>query len=171
MPSVEYAPLAAAHDRSEFDCGSAEINLFLRQYARQQQEQGVSATTVAVEGKRILGYVTVCPCMLQGDTLSIKRLPRREVPALLLARMGVHADAGGTGIGRALVTRALSLAVTMRETVGCVGVVLDPKEGRTSYYQRFGFLPLGISARFTACEPPMFMSIERIRQLLTPPSS
>lgn len=168
MAEVELSPLGAEHNRREFDCGSAAENLFLRCNARQQQEQNLSATTVAVEARRVVGFVTVCPASMHGGAMRGRRT-HFEAPVLLLAQMGVHRESQRSGLGRRLVLHALDRAVTMRNMVGCIGVLLDPVIGMTWYYQRFGFEQVPLGPRYPSCESPMFMPIEVAEQLLVKP--
>ena len=38
--AVVIQPLTKTHNRKAFDCGQADLNTFVRQYAMQQQKQG-----------------------------------------------------------------------------------------------------------------------------------
>lgn len=40
LSEVVIEPLAKQHNRKAFDCGRADLNAFVRQYAMQQQKQG-----------------------------------------------------------------------------------------------------------------------------------
>lgn len=56
--------IARHHDRSGFDCGSAELNDYPRKYARQNHETGGAKSFVAVpplEPHRVLGYYSIGP--------------------------------------------------------------------------------------------------------------
>lgn len=152
-------PLATEHDRSEFDSGDPEINLFLRARARQGQTRGLMMTDVALDGRRVVGYVTVTATQLLGTELAVKGLPRTVVPLLLLARMGVDRAAQRGGLGAALVERTLERAREMRGVCGCVGVLVDPTQGRSSYYARFGFRALPLDPRFATCDSPMLCEL------------
>lgn len=165
MAAVELFPLSTQYNRTEFDCGNAAENLFLRQHARQQQTQNLSVTTTAVEANRVVGFVTICPAAIHGGSLQMRRA-HIEVPVLLLAHMGVHRELQTNGLGRRLMLHVLNQAVTMRNIVGCVGVLLDPVFGMTPYYQKFGFVQIPLEPRYNGCESPMFMSIAGAETLL-----
>src|SRR5581483_3443951 len=47
-PKPTEALIGKRHDRRNFDCGSAELNEYLRRYARQNHESGGAKTFVAV---------------------------------------------------------------------------------------------------------------------------
>jgi hypothetical protein len=44
----EAVPLAKHHDRAAFDCGDADLNIYLQCYARQNHESGGAKCFVAV---------------------------------------------------------------------------------------------------------------------------
>ena len=48
----------------------------------------------------------------------------------------------GLGVGRALLCRALALALDQRDRLGCVGVLTDAKPDAVAFYEQFGFAPL-----------------------------
>ena len=59
--------ISRRHDRKHFDCGSQELNEYLRRYARQNHESGGENTFVAASpdgAARILGYYTLSPAQL-----------------------------------------------------------------------------------------------------------
>jgi hypothetical protein len=71
--------ISRRHDRKNFDCGSTELNEYLRRYARQNHESGGAKTFVAVlpnEPARILGY----------DTISPRAIEFAQVPAVATRR-------------------------------------------------------------------------------------
>ena len=49
------------------------------------------------------------------------------------------ANARGRGVGRTLLRFAFTLARSLRDEVGCVGVVVDAKEESRTFYERLGF--------------------------------
>ena len=54
--------LSRRHDRQSFDCGVASLNDFLKKHARQNAEEDISRTYVAIcpPSLRILGFYTIC---------------------------------------------------------------------------------------------------------------
>ncbi len=54
----EFSPvvlLGAGHDRSQFDCGVEPLNVYLKQYALQNQKKGIIRNYVTCRGRRIVG--------------------------------------------------------------------------------------------------------------------
>ncbi len=148
MVEIEIRPLAKEDDRASFCCGHPALDRFFRHYAGQNQfKLNVAVTYVAVVEDRIAGFATVAVGSLERKELPSpklqRRLPAYPLPVLRLARLGVDESYKRQGIGMALLRHVLRLAVTQRDSVGCVGVVTDAKSGALSFYERLGFVPLG----------------------------
>ena len=168
---MEIRPLREDDDRSAFCCGNADLDRFLRQFAGQNQfRHFVGVTYVAMEGRTLLGYVTVAPGEIAIDELPAttrSRLPRYPLPVLRLARLATHQDAHGRGIGARLLQHALTLSVRMAAEVGCVGVVVDAKPEAVGFYTRYGFEPIGAVAGASDARPQpvlLFLAMRAIRE-------
>ena len=63
--------LARRHDRQSFDCGSPALNEFLKKYARQNAEQDLSRTYVAIRppSLQVLGFYTICGGSARRDDM------------------------------------------------------------------------------------------------------
>ena len=62
------APITKRHDRAAFDCGDADLNLYLQKFARQNHESGGAKCFVAAPADapaRILGFYTLSPASLE----------------------------------------------------------------------------------------------------------
>jgi GNAT superfamily N-acetyltransferase len=172
--SVEIRPLVREDDRSGFSCGQAELDRFFEHYAGQNQfKLRLAVTYVAHAAGRILGFATVAPSSIERSSVPStrlrKRLPTYPLPVLRLARLGVDKRAQGLGIGRALLRHVLRLALTQRDSLGCIGVVADAKPGAVGFYQSLGFLALeGVREGVLVSEPlPMFLGIDTIAMART----
>jgi GNAT superfamily N-acetyltransferase len=138
-------PLAARHDRGSFDCGEAPLNDFLKKYARQNEDRGVSRTYVVVQGgkPRVFGYYTLRAGAVEASGFpkeEAKRLPRYPVPVIHLARLAVDRTIQGQGVGQALLASALKKAVATSELAGAFAVeVMAKTDKAVSFYQKHGF--------------------------------
>ncbi len=162
--AVEIRPLERAGDRQAFRSGDEALDLFFHRYAGQNQfRHHIGVSYVAVEGTRILGFVTVSPASLDaGDLPSGRKMPPYPVPILRVARLAVDRSARGLGLGRALLRFALELAERMSVEVGCVGLVVDAKAGAAGFYRRLGFVSLEVVEGASAQRPeptPMFLAL------------
>ena len=141
--------ISRRHDRKSFDCGSEELNEYLRRYARQNHESGGAKTFVAAlpsEPARILGYYTISPGAIEFAKVPVavtRRLGRYEVPVFRLGRLAVERSAQGSGLGGELLLAAGRRALSVAVEVGGVALAIDAKNERAAvWYERFGALRL-----------------------------
>ena len=96
--------LLAGDDTSAFRCGDPEYDLFLQRYAGQNQERlFVGTTYAALDGPRVVGYVTVAVGHVDRDDVPSQArggLPRYPLPVLRLARLAIDEGFQGRGLGR-----------------------------------------------------------------------
>ena len=168
-------PLEPEDDLGAFDSGNEDLDRFLRKHAAKNQYQlHIGVTYVAIEGKRIVGFVTVAPGSIQSDELpvaSVKKLPAYPLPILRLARLAIDRSRQRQGIGSAIVRFVFLQALEMMKKYGCLGVVVDAKPTSVGFYTALGFEPLAaLEGQIRGPEEPLplFMPIEVI-QASTPP--
>lgn len=73
----EFSPIAlleSRHERNQFDCGTAPLNFYLKQFALQNQKKGLVRNYVTCRGLRIVGYYAFA----YGSVL--RRMFRRNLP-------------------------------------------------------------------------------------------
>jgi len=86
----EEAPIGKHHDRAAFNCGDADLNLYLQRFARQNHESGGAKCFVAVAAgapARVLGFYTLSPASLEyarTPAIAKKGLGRYDVPVFRL---------------------------------------------------------------------------------------
>lgn len=137
--------IARHHDRNGFDCGSAELNDYLRKYARQNHETGGAKTFIAVppdEPARVLGYYSISPGAIEFARVPArltKKLGRYEVPVFRLGRLGVSRSLQERGLGAELLLAAGVRALSVASQIGGVALAIDAKDERAAgWYERFG---------------------------------
>jgi GNAT superfamily N-acetyltransferase len=142
-------PISKAHDREAFDCGEATLNDFLRHHARKNHNQGGAKTFLAIDdgdNKTILGFYSVSPASVQYARTPeiIKRgLARHDVPGFRLARLAVHRELQGQGLGGQLLLSAGRRCLLAASEVGGVVMLIDAKNDRVAgWYAGYGAMPL-----------------------------
>lgn len=143
--AIQIRPLQPSDDRKAFCCGQPDLDTFFQRYAGQNQFRfHIGVTYIAVDAATIYGYVTVASGSIEVDALpASSKLPRTyPLPILRLGRLAVEQRHQGEGIGKSLLQHILRLALRQRETVGCVGIVVDAKPTAVTFYQRYGFQPI-----------------------------
>lgn len=170
MP-IEVRLLTATDDRSSFQSGDEQLDLFFRRYAGQNQfRHHIGTTYVALEGSTILGFATVTVGHLEIEDIPSrlrKKLPEYPLPILRLARLAIDRNAQGSGVGERLMRTVFSVAIELREKLGCVGVVVDAKPGAENYYARYGFVELEVVEGALEDRPapqPMFLPVSAVVQ-------
>jgi GNAT superfamily N-acetyltransferase len=145
----EEAPLAKHHDRASFDCGDADLNLYLQRYARQNHESGGAKCFVASPTDtpaRVLGFYTLSPASIEyyrTPVLAKKGLARYDVPVFRLGRLAVDKNLQGRGLGAGLILRAAARCIRVAKEVGGVALLIDAKDERAArWYAAHGALPL-----------------------------
>ena len=134
------------HDRSSFDCGADELNLFLRQYAARHRAAGISMTMVlpAVDDEtRICAYYTLSHTGIKRQSLpepAAKQLPYYPVPVILIAQFAVHVDLQGQGLGKVALVGALHHAHEINKHLPSFAVIVDVlQEEVRGFYEQYGF--------------------------------
>jgi GNAT superfamily N-acetyltransferase len=152
------------HDRAGFDCGSAPLNLYLAQTARQHTERGISRAFVLVDDQaptKVLGFFTVNICQLQAESLpaEIAKKMLRQVAGLKLGRLAVAKARQKEGLGKLILADAMKKVLALFESAGGIGLFVDAKDAQAKkYYEQFGF-------RALANDPmQFFLPIETIQQ-------
>ena len=136
------------HDRAEFDCGTNELNKYLRRTARQHLDKGMSRTFVLIDDDsptKIIGYYTLAACEIH-----VKKLPRKyskkyppKAPAAKLARLAVLKNKQRQGFGTLMMVNAIERILLVPKNLGIIGFFVDAKnEEAKGYYEQFGFISL-----------------------------
>jgi GNAT superfamily N-acetyltransferase len=139
------APLDGGHDRTPFDCGVPALNLYLRNYALQNQKKGIVRNYVST---RTDSTVVVAYYSLVYATLDQKRLPAQlvkghgkyDIPVMLLARLAVDHREQGKGLGKALLKDAILRTMQAAEIAGLKLLLVHAKdEAAAGFYCKHGF--------------------------------
>jgi GNAT superfamily N-acetyltransferase len=135
--------LRSEHRRRGFHCGADKVDDWLASKALQHQEKRLSATKVLLEGDAIAGNYTLATGQVDFGDLPVeltKRLPRRLLPAAVLAWLGVSTAQQGRGLGRLLLAQALRDCHEAGQTFAFVAVILDClDDAAKSFYQKWDF--------------------------------
>lgn len=145
----EETAITKQHDRAGFDCGDAELNLYIQKFARQNHQSGGVKCFVATPADtrtRILGFYTLSPASLdyaRTPALAKKGLGRYDVPVFRLDRLAVDNSVQGRGLGGALLLRAADRCIHVAQHVGGVALLIDAKSDRAAnWYESYGALRL-----------------------------
>jgi ribosomal protein S18 acetylase RimI-like enzyme len=65
---------------------------------------------------------------------------------LRLGRLAVSEAARGLGVGQLLLRFVLGLGQATAAQIGCLGILVDAKPGSVGFYEKLGFIKLGVFA-------------------------
>ncbi|HJV26063.1 MAG TPA: hypothetical protein VJ673_10250 [Aromatoleum sp.] len=118
--------------------GTAELNSWFAQVARQHKEKGVSSTFVAVADEassEVLGFYAVSLAELVNTELPAqyrKRVPTK-VRVFRLGRLATAKGHGGKGIGEHMLLDAIDRVTRIAHEVGGIGLVVNAKSSAVDF--------------------------------------
>jgi GNAT superfamily N-acetyltransferase len=137
--------LNASHDLSQFSCGKASLDIWLKTRARSNHDKGFTVVRVVHELGRVVGYHGIAPTAVVPNSLprAIRTgQPPDPVPCLLVGQIAVDSNWAGRGIGSGLLKDALSRCLQGAALIGGRAVVVKAvDEDALDYWKRRGFVP------------------------------
>src|SRR6188472_335598 len=138
---AEFSPivfLSSSHDRSQFDGGIAPLNVYLKQYALQNQRKRIVRNYVTCSGKQIVGYDSlVYGSVIQSAAPAAlaKGVGNYPIPVMILGRLAVDSRARGHGLGKALLKDAVLRTLQAADIAGLKAIFTQAKnsEAKTFY--------------------------------------
>jgi GNAT superfamily N-acetyltransferase len=135
--------LTAAHELAAFDCGTVELNDFLRKHALAGVGSGSARTYVALRGSRVVGYYSLAYGAVTPDEAPErirKGMPRHPLPVMLLARLAVDRSEQGKGLGKGLLKDAFLRTAKAAEIAGLRALLVHAKDDEAkAFYLKYDF--------------------------------
>jgi GNAT superfamily N-acetyltransferase len=136
-------PLCAEHDLSNFACGEASLDDWLKRRALANQFSGASRTFVALDEDRlVVGYYALAAGAVahQSATGGVRRNMPDPIPVLVLGRLAVAQRAQGLKLGAALLQDAVWRAMAVSENAGIRALLVHALSERArAFYEQYGF--------------------------------
>jgi GNAT superfamily N-acetyltransferase len=153
--------LHRTHNVEQFTCGQPELDRFLIRHALQAQQSNSSQTYVALSDSEVVGFYTIVAGEVQhaqAPQRVVKGMSRHPIPLLVLARLAVHSNAQGRGLGSGLLLDALGRTLQVADVIGVRALAVHAKDDQAAaFYRHFGFTPSPTDPRH------LFMIIKDIR--------
>ena len=138
------------HNRQGFDCGDGNLNAFLRQYAAQQADRGVSRTFVLIDDhdpvpREVIGFFTLRPYEIQRSQLpnSAQSGYPNTIGAYLLPKLAVGKPRQGRGLATKLLHEVFRRVIALIDQGGGAGLFVDAKDAQlVDFYVKRGFTKL-----------------------------
>lgn len=159
---------AAIHSVDRFRCGNEALDRWLRAYAGQSQRRDAARTFITAfpEG-HVLGYYTLVASEIDQEpaTPEVRRGMSRHfpIPVALIARLAVHVDQQGRGLGRSLLLDALRRIIRASDELAVRAVIVEAAdEPAATFYEHFGFQPSPLDPDL------LMMPLALVRRILAP---
>lgn len=122
-------PLEAGHLLDGFTCRSTEQTTWLRSHARHASASSSTRVFVVTptRGRDVVAYYAWCMAQIQVEDAPErlrKGAGRYPQPVALLARLGVHVEHEGRGLGAGLLADAIARLVEINDRIGCRGLLI-----------------------------------------------
>lgn len=123
------APLELAHDLRDFACRSEEQADWLVHHARQSAATGTTRVFVVTptDTRRVVAYYAWAMAQISLADAPVrmhKGAGRYPQPIALLARLGVHRDHEGEGLGAGLLRDVVQRVAAISDDIGCRGLLI-----------------------------------------------
>ncbi|HKY19928.1 MAG TPA: GNAT family N-acetyltransferase [Vicinamibacterales bacterium] len=160
--------LKAEHDLNPFDCGTPELDVWLKRRALQNEALGASRTYVVTAEGRVVGYYALANGAVTHKNVSAKtrRNMPDPIPVMVLARLAVDKPFQGQGLGAALVRDALLRTFNASQIAGIRAVLLHAISADAKcFYEKFGFYECPVDPM------TMMITLAEVEKNLRPPDA
>lgn len=136
------ASLSPDHQLTDFSSGAEELDRWLRDRSRANEQAGASRTFVTCHGRRVVGYDSISAFSLQRSSASgrARRNMPDPIPAVLLGRLAVDQSSHGVGLGSVLLRDAMRRTIELADQLGIKLLVAQALDRRAAdFYLERGF--------------------------------
>ena len=158
---LDIVKLSAGFNLSDFDCGDADLNSFLKDDALDYQNGSLTVTYLCLYKNQIVAYFSLSSDAIRLDPEEKETMPepkRRlgEYPSVKLGRLGVHKDFRKRGIGKFLIRVVIGkITGIIRKEIGCRFITVDAYDEAIDFYKKLDFVQnlakkrkIGLSMRY-----------------------
>lgn len=129
---------------SQFDCGAASLNVWLRSRALKNEMTGASRTFVSIDSETsaVAGYYCLSASSLLMDDApgSVRRNMPDPIPVILIGRLAVDQSFNGKGLGASLLQHAVVKGLEASRIIGARAFIVDALDDEAErFYRKFGF--------------------------------
>jgi GNAT superfamily N-acetyltransferase len=119
-------PLASHHSLTDFSCGTAALDDWLKRRALNNQSSDATRTFVICANERVVGYYALASGAISTQSVlgNFRRNMPDPIPVVILARLAIDSSCQGRGLGRALFRDAALRTIRAADTIGIRGIVV-----------------------------------------------
>lgn len=164
LSDIIIEPLNKNHDKSNFCCGEESLDIYLKQYASQDDKRQIAKIFVAQQNNQVTGFYSLNALSVLRETMPeniAKKLPKYPVPSGLLGRLSIDKSMQGKGLGAALLINAMKRVLNASEDIAIYALFADAKNQLAKdFYLKYGFIELPNQ------NMRLFLSLDTIKSLL-----
>jgi predicted N-acetyltransferase YhbS len=138
-------PLHQSHTLSNFDCGNADLSMWLKKKASKNQDSGASRTFVVCDDKQVVAYYSLAAGSIEHHFVNakVRRNQPNPIPVVILARLAVDVNYQKQGMGLGLVKDAIQRILSASEAIGIRAILVHAidESAKAFYEQKCGFTP------------------------------
>jgi GNAT superfamily N-acetyltransferase len=136
-------PLRPDHDLSDFSCGHASLDEWLRRRALANQKAGASRIYVVTNdrGQKVVAYYAIASGALavRDATAKLRRNMPDPIQMAILGRLAINQKFQGKGLGRALFRDAAIRIIRAADEIGIRGMMVHAiSDEAAKFYQALG---------------------------------
>jgi GNAT superfamily N-acetyltransferase len=152
-------PLSLNHDLSRFDCGSPDLNDWLKHRAL-KNESRFSRTYVVCQEDRVAGYFCISAGSVERAQVpgKVRRNAPDVIPVSIIGRLAVDRSFAGRGLGTDLLSDALGRIALASQSIGIGAVLVHAKDEAA---MRF-YLSCAEFLEYPAGSRTLFLPIETV---------
>ncbi len=143
--------LGTEHQLHDFQCATPELAHWLLHRAFKNQAEGASRCFVVCDqARRVVAYYALAAGSVAREHApgKIRRNMPDPVPVVVLARLAVHQDWTGRGLGRGLLRDAIQRTVRVSQELGIRALLCHAiDESAKAFYLHHGFVESPIDSR------------------------
>lgn len=143
-PEARLERLGPQHVLDDFESGNGDLDAWLKRHALSAQQMDSARTFVLVQDGGVVGYFSLTMGSVrraEAPPKLLRGLPSYPVGMVLLARLAIHRESQGRGLGALLLAEALRKAVAAGEAAAARLVVVDATDEHAARsYRPYGFM-------------------------------
>lgn len=145
-------PIGAADSYSDFQCGEASLDRWIKVRALRNETGGASRTFVSLDldADRVAGYYCLSASALKSEDAgaALRRNMPDPIPVVLIGRLAVDQQYQSVGLGASLLQDAALRSLEASRLIGAKAILVHAlSDDAQRFYEHFGFVSVPGSVR------------------------
>jgi len=146
LNNYTFEKLSKEYDLSKFDCGSDDLNDFMKNDALKQQEENLNITHLVICDNEIIGFFSLSADIIKinhiRDKKTVKSIkeqkPRaKQIPAVKIGRFAISDKYIGQGIGSHILRSVFYSIKIISQNIGLRFITVEGYAKAYNFYVRY----------------------------------